>query len=91
MPETTQLSAMEQLKDVARRAVEREEPWTGFFEDVSLGGDAFTKSSVLGLIDDADAVYWEVRPGVAYVPEMLIIECGDWRGRFAVPLPKPTT
>ncbi len=88
MQQTTKVNAMEQLKEVARRAVERTDPLAGFFEDLSLMGDAFPKSSVLELIDEADAVYWEVRPGVEYVPEMLIIECGEWRGRFDVPLPK---
>ncbi len=40
------------------------------------------------MIDEVDLVYREVRPGIEYCPKMLIIECGDWRGRFAIPLPK---
>lgn len=91
MTQTTQVDVMEQLKALARQAVEKADPWAGSFAELSFGGDAFPKKGLLELIDEADFVYWEVRPGIEYCPEMLIVECGEWRGQFDVPLPKPTT
>ena len=86
--QTTAINAMEHSERCGSASGRAANPWIGFFEDLSLGGDAYTKSSLLELIDEADFVYWEVRPGIEYDSELLIIECGEWRGRFAVSLPK---
>ncbi len=65
-------------KDEARRAVEQIDPLLGFFEDHSLGGEAFTKNGVLSLIGDADEIYWDRQT----TPTTLVVHLGEHHFRF---------
>ncbi len=65
-------------KDEARRAVEQIDPLLGFFEDHSLGGEAFTKNGVLSLVDDADEIYWDRQS----TPATLVVRLGEHGFRF---------
>ncbi len=72
------MSIIAVTKDEAKSFVEQVDPPFGFFEDQSLGGEVFTESGLLSIINDADEIFFDRKA----TPALLVVRLGEQRFRF---------